>query len=78
MSIKTLTESMREVLRQFKPGTPIMSHSEEWIGHVVGYASIELNYSEWETRGRYAYQLVVRWMDETEETKVDIADIKLL
>ena len=77
MTIKTLTESTREVLRQFKPGTPIMNHSEEWIGHVVGYASIELNYT-WESEGRYIYQLKVRWMDETEDSTVDIADIKPL
>lgn len=73
-----LTDAYREVLRQFKIGTPVMSKSGEYIGHVVGYASRERGFLLWESEGRFIYQLKVLWMDDTEYATASIEDIQLL
>lgn len=83
-----LTPDFREVLRQYKIGTPVMSQEGEWIGHVIGfefqeremYASAEdwaSGKSTWDTEGRFVYQVKVRWMGGEEDTR-DIGDIKII
>lgn len=81
--MKTLTLAEREVLRQFKPGTPVMTQSGDWIGHVIGFHAHENKFQEWETLGRYVYQVKVSWMSTIwqpqENIQIhDIADIKIL
>lgn len=83
-----LTPAFREILRQYKIGTPVMSKTGEWIGHVIGfdfqerekYPSAEewaSGKSTWDAEGRFVYQLKVQWMGG-EEATVDIGDIEII
>jgi hypothetical protein len=73
---------LRAKLRELKPGTPIISSSGGFIGHVIGFASKERDCCEWKQSGRFIYRIQVSWMTidwaDPEISVVDLADVELL
>lgn len=83
--MQSLTPEVRQQLLKFPVGTIVESQSGEYIGHVVGYHMHERNYNDWGTRGRWIYQLKIKWAStiETEyihgkDSCVDFRDVKIL
>lgn len=83
--MQSLTPQVCQQLLKFPVGTIVESQSGEHIGHVVGYHMYERNYVEWETMGRWIYQLRIKWASTIEtvdihekDSCVDFRDVKIL
>ena len=82
MKVYTDTK-LRSLIRQFKPGTPVVSQSGGYIGHVISYSATRLSVAEGVVTGeKFHYQLLVSWMQFDDESPsrsiVDFEDVSTI
>lgn len=72
---QSLTPEVRAQLLKFKLGTMVVSQSGEHIGHVVGYHMHSRNADEWDTMGRWIYQLKIQWASRIVQAGINFGDL---
>jgi hypothetical protein len=67
MKVSLIPEVINNLLK-FKLNAMVVSQSGEYIGHVVGYHMCERSYQDWDTLGRWIYQLKIQWASTIDRT----------
>jgi len=72
---QSLTPEIRAQLLKFKLGTMVVSHSGEHIGYVIGYHMCSRDKDEWNTLGRWIYQLEIKWASRFVQSGFNAGDL---